>query len=151
METYRRWIVEGAVIAVLIVGAWAIAPGPAAKPVNATGGPAIHGIDPVAYFTEGKPVQGVPAYSHRWREAEWRFVSAANRDAFAADPAKYAPQYGGFCAYGLAQGYRVDIDPRAWKIVGGKLYLNYSLDVQSQWNQDIPGYVARADANWAKP
>lgn len=151
MSSVRRWIVEGVVIAAVIFGAWAIMPAPLAQSVNAKGGPAIHGIDPVAYFKESRPVAGLPAYTYRWRDADWRFVSAENKAAFAAAPEKYAPQYGGFCAYGLAQGYRVDIDPNAWRIVDGKLYLNYNRDVQAQWNQDIPGYIAKADANWAKP
>jgi len=111
---------------------------------------AIRGYDPVAYFVQGKPVQGSGQFTHQWRGANWRFASAENRDRFAATPEKYAPQYGGYCAYGVAQGYAVKIEPEAWSIVDGKLYLNYSLGVQEDWKQDVPGYLRKADANWPK-
>jgi hypothetical protein len=80
--------------------------------------------------------------------ANWRFASAENRDRFAADPERYAPQYGGYCAYAVSEGTTADIDPEAWKVVDGKLYLNLSKDVQKLWEQDIPGYIEKADANW---
>lgn len=111
---------------------------------------AIRGYDPVAYFTEGKPVKGKAEFTHRWKGATWRFASAANRDRFAAAPEKYAPQYGGYCAYGVASGYAVKIEPDAWRIVDGKLYLNYDRSVQESWSRDIPGYIGKADANWPK-
>jgi YHS domain-containing protein len=109
---------------------------------------AIEGYDPVAYFDEGKPVEGDSDYSHEWMGATWYFASAENRDLFAANPDKYAPQYGGYCAWAVSQGYTAEIDPDAWSIVDDKLYLNYSLDVQKQWQQDVPGNVTKADANW---
>jgi hypothetical protein len=109
---------------------------------------AIRGYDPVAYFTESRPVKGSALYTHRWNGAEWRFASAANRDRFAASPDKYAPQYGGYCAYGVASGYAVKIEPDAWSIVDGKLYLNYDRSVQRQWSKDVPGYIRKADQNW---
>jgi hypothetical protein len=112
------------------------------------GGVAIEGTDPVAYFTDGKPVKGSSDFEHEWMDATWRFVSAEHRDRFAADPEKYAPQYGGYCAWAVSQGYTAKIDPAAWKIVDDKLYLNYSPAVQSQWQSDIPGNIAKADANW---
>jgi hypothetical protein len=118
--------------------------------INATRGLAIQGYDPVAYFTDGRPTRGVEAYTHRWQDAEWRFASAAHRDAFAAAPERYAPQYGGFCAYGVAQGYRVDVDPEAWRIVDGRLYLNYSHSVNRTWLNDVPGYIRQADQNWTR-
>jgi len=127
---------------------FALRPALAADPVFAPGGVAINGYDPVAYFGEGKPVKGDRQFSLKWNDAEWRFASAANREAFKASPEKYAPQYGGFCAYGVAQGYAVKTEPEAWKIVDGKLYLNYSRSVQETWNKDIPGYVATADRKW---
>ncbi|MEM7508535.1 MAG: YHS domain-containing (seleno)protein [Pseudomonadota bacterium] len=111
-------------------------------------GRAIRGTDPVAYFTEGKPVAGDSAFTHDWNGATWRFASAENRDAFAAKPESYAPQYGGYCAWAVAQGYTASTDPDAWDIVDGKLYLNYSKDVQSRWHRDVPGYIAKGDANW---
>jgi YHS domain-containing protein len=128
------------------------APAVALSPVNRTtfGGVAIDGWDPVAYFTDGKPVEGSKEFVHEWNGATWRFASAAHRDLFAQAPEKYAPQYGGYCAWAVSQGYTADIDPEAWKIQDGRLYLNYSLDVQKKWAADIPGNVAKGDANWPK-
>ena len=114
------------------------------------GGVAIEGTDPVAYFDEGKPVAGSSDFEHEWMGATWWFASAENRDQFAADPEKYAPQYGGYCAWAVSQGYTAKIDPAAWKIVDGKLYLNYSKEVQTQWSADVPGNIAKGDANWPK-
>jgi YHS domain-containing protein len=113
-------------------------------------GAAIRGYDPVAYFTEGKPVEGSRKFTHQWKGATWRFASAQNRDAFAAAPDKFAPQYGGYCAYGVANGYTVSTVPEAWSVVGGKLYLNYSLGVRADWLKDVPGYIRKADGNWPK-
>ena len=111
-------------------------------------GLALKGYDPVAYFAEGKPVQGKPELTASHEGATYRFASAANRDAFAAAPGKYAPQYGGYCAYGMASGYKAPIEPDAWTIVDGKLYLNYNRSVRSRWSADIPGFIGKADANW---
>jgi YHS domain-containing protein len=111
-------------------------------------GLALKGYDPVAYFTEKKPVAGKPEFTARHEGATYRFASAANRDAFAAAPAKYAPQYGGYCAFGMASGYKAPIESDAWTVVDGKLYLNYNRSVRSQWSSDVPGYVRKADANW---
>lgn len=123
----------------------------AEKPVNTTLlGVAIKGYDPVSYFTDSKPVKGDSDYSYEWNGAEWRFSSAAHRDLFKADPVKYAPQYGGYCAWAVSRGYTAGIDPDAWKIVNGRLYLNYSLKVQQQWSEDIPGNIAKAEENWPK-
>lgn len=117
-------------------------------PVYSDSAGAIRGYDPVAYFTEGRPVKGSPAFTHRWNGAAWRFSSAENRDRFAAAPQAYAPQYGGYCAYGVASGYAVKIEPDAWSVADGKLYLNYDRRVQADWRKDVPGYVRKADANW---
>jgi len=111
-------------------------------------GAAIRGYDPVAYFTENNPVKGSPAYQVAHNGSTFHFASQANRDLFRADPARYAPQYGGFCAYGTAAGYKAAIDPAAYSIVDGKLYLNYNADIQKKWRADIPGYIAKADKNW---
>jgi YHS domain-containing protein len=113
-------------------------------------GLAIAGYDPVAYFTDGKPVAGSSELTTEWQGATWRFASAAHRDQFVAEPAKYAPQYGGYCAWAVSQNYTASIDPDAWKIVDGKLYLNYSKDIQAKWQQDIPGNIGKADVNWPK-
>jgi hypothetical protein len=116
--------------------------------VYAEDGIAVDGTDVVAYFTEGAPVAGDPAITHDHMGATWRFSSAANRDAFIADPAAYAPQYGGYCAYAVSQGYTASTVPEAWSIVDDKLYLNYSTGVKRRWESDIPGHIAAADANW---
>ncbi len=127
-------------------------PAYAVSPINTTwlGGVAVKGYDPVAYFTEGKPVKGNGKYEYEWMGAKWRFSSAENRDLFTKNPEKYAPQYGGYCAYAVSQGVTADIDPTAWKIVDGKLYLNLSHSVARIWKKDIPGYIALADKNWPK-
>ncbi|PSN17443.1 YHS domain-containing protein [filamentous cyanobacterium CCP5] len=111
-------------------------------------GLAIAGADPVAYFTQGAYVPGEASYTYEWGGATWQFASAEHRDLFAANPAQYAPQYGGFCAWAVSQGYTAKIDPTAWKIVDGKLYLNYDQKIQQRWSQDIPGNIVKADQNW---
>lgn len=118
------------------------------SPFNTTGGVALDGYDVVAYFEEGKPVKGSSRFAHRWQDTTWHFASEARRDTFARNPDRFAPQFGGFCAYGVSRGYAVDIDPEAWAIVDGRLYLNYSKSVQRTWNQDRAGYIAKAEANW---
>lgn len=114
----------------------------------ATADGAIRGYDVVAYHTLGRPQRGDPSITHEWNGATWRFASVANRDAFAADPERYAPRFGGYCAYGTAQGYKVSTDPAAFAIVDGALYLNYDTRVQKAWDADRPGYIAAARANW---
>ena len=111
-------------------------------------GLALKGYDPVAYFTEKKPVQGKAGFTAQHGGATYRFASAANRDAFTAAPATYAPQYGGYCAFGMAGGYKAPIEPDAWTVVDGKLYLNYNQSIRSRWSSDVPGHVRKADANW---
>ena len=123
--------------------------GSAADPVNKnSSGVAIKGYDPVAYFTDGKAVKGSPQFTHQWQGAVWQFASAAHRDDFAATPDKYAPQYGGYCAYGVSQNHTAPIDPEAWTIIDHKLYLNYSQGVKKTWSQDIPKYLQEAEKNW---
>ena len=109
---------------------------------------AIHGYDPVAYFTEGKPVPGDKEFEHEWNGATWRFASAEHRDLFRKDPERYAPQYGGYCAWAVAHGSTAPGDPEVWKIVDDKLYVNVNRDIADQWEKNIPGFVARADAKW---
>lgn len=122
----------------------------ALEPVNRTllGGLALKGYDAVAYFTDGQPVRGQKTFRFEWGGANWLFASAEHRDAFAADPARYAPQFGGYCAWAVSQGYTADIDPAAWRIVDGKLYLNYSPKIQRQWEEDVAGNIGKAVANW---
>ena len=114
-----------------------------------SGALALNGYDAVAYFS-GNAAQGSGEFTHEWNGATWRFVNAANRDQFANEPQKYAPQYGGYCAWAVGHGYTAKGDPEAWKIVDGKLYLNYSKDVQAKWERDIPGFIAKGDENWPK-
>ena len=123
-------------------------PGAAKARTNTQDGAAIGGYDPIAYHDGLGPVAGRREFTHRWDGATWRFASAANRDRFAADPARYAPAYGGFCAYAASEGYTATIEPNAWRLVDGRLYLNYSMAVRDRWEQDRPGRISRADANW---
>ena len=111
-------------------------------------GAAIRGYDPVAYFEGGKPVKGLPEHRAEHRGSVFLFSSTANRDAFVANPRKYAPQYDGFCAFGVAGGYKASVDPAAFTVVDGRLYLNYSKSVQRQWSADIPGMIAKGNRNW---
>lgn len=115
---------------------------------ESSSGLAIRGTDPVAYFTEGKAVQGDSEYETEYEGATWRFSSAENQELFEADPEAYVPQYGGYCAKALSEGNVVSTDPEAWKIVDDKLYLNYSPEVQEQWVQDIEGNIELADRQW---
>jgi len=117
-------------------------------PIFSTQAGAIRGYDPVAYFKLNKPVKGKANLSYEWQGATWHFSNQANLDAFKADPEKYAPQYGGYCAYGVAQGYTPETDPYAYKVVDGKLYLNLSKVVLKRWQEDIPGYIKDANQNW---
>lgn len=123
-------------------------PALAKEPLYTSGGLALSGYDAVAYFSDGKPVQGRPEFAAQWGGARWQFASAANRDAFVKSPERYAPQYGGYCAYAVSKGYTASADPTLWRVVEGKLYVNYSKGVQSLWQQDIPGNINKADQNW---
>ncbi|MEM9177177.1 MAG: YHS domain-containing (seleno)protein [Myxococcota bacterium] len=144
-----RW---GAPLAALALAIGLALPGTALAldPINATffGNAAIEGTDPVAYFTEGRPVEGSKAHTFEYMGATWRFASAENKAAFEAAPEKYAPQYGGYCAWAVSQGYTAGIDPEAWTIVDGKLYLNYSEKVMKTWLADRDAFIEAADDNW---
>lgn len=117
-------------------------------PIYANDGIAVDGSDVVAYFTQGAPIQGSPEFSYDWNGVIWYFANVANRDAFAADPAAFAPQYGGYCAWAVSEGYTASTVPEAWRIVDGKLYLNFSRRIQGRWERDIPTRIKAADANW---
>ena len=128
-------------------------PGPAsaspAPSVSVTGeGVAIGGFDPVGYFTEGRPVAGSAAFTLRWNGATWRFASAASRDRFAANPEAYAPRFGGYCAWAVSQNYIAPGDPNVWRIVDGRLYLNFNARAKELWEADLAGAIARGNANW---
>ncbi|MFN8653891.1 MAG: YHS domain-containing (seleno)protein [Gemmatimonadales bacterium] len=109
---------------------------------------ALYGYDAVAYQTDNAAVKGTTQYTATYEGNTYRFASAAHRDAFNAAPAKYVPAYGGYCAYGVSQGHKVKIDPEAYRVVDGTLYLNYDKGVQKKWLSDIPGYIAKAEKNW---
>ena len=111
-------------------------------------GLAVQGYDVVAYVTRGAAVKGRTEFEYRWQGGVWRFETSEHRDRFAQSPEQYAPQYGGYCAWAVSRGYTADIDPQAWRIVDGRLYLNYSKRVQRMWEQDVPGNITKADANW---
>lgn len=121
-----------------------------ARKTFAVRGVAIRGYDTVAYFTEGKPVKGKPSLKTTWNGSTWQFSSQENLDRFKANPAKYAPAYGGYCAWAMAQGYTASTVPEAWDIKDGKLYLNYNLSIRKNWRTDIPGHIKQGDANWPK-
>lgn len=144
-----RLAARSILVVALFVLAGALPSAPAsAQRLNAQNGVAIHGYDPVAYFTEGRAVAGSEQNAAQHQGATYRFATAANREAFLAEPAKYLPAYGGFCAYAVSKGAVADIDPEAFTIHAGKLYLNYSMAVRETWRQDIPGNTAKADAKW---
>ncbi len=121
---------------------------PAGDPINKKKGLALKGYDAVSYFQSARPVKGDPKYTHAWMGARWQFSTAENRDAFAADPEKYAPQFGGYCAWAASQGYLYDANPQYWRIVDGKLYLNYNGSAQRKWERDTAGNIAQAEKNW---
>ena len=111
-------------------------------------GVALRGYDPVSYFTEGEPQPGLPAHSYVYKGSKFQFASADHQRLFAENPDKYAPQFGGFCSYGTAQGYKVSTQPDAFSVVDDKLYLNYNREVVKIWQQDVPGNIAKAEENW---
>lgn len=137
----------------LILAAFGVAAiltaGSPVQPVNKDArGLALKGYDPVAYFEQGKPVKGTPQFTYEWMGAKWQFASQQDRDAFAAAPEKYAPQFGGYCSWAVGHNYTADADPEAWKIIDGKLYVNYNKGIQKKWEQDIPKYISDAERNW---
>mgnify|MGYP001472886927 CR=1 FL=1 len=124
--------------------------GCALDPVNKSwfGGVAIKGYDPVAYFTDRKPAKGQKKFSMKWQGATWLFASEEHLKLFKAKPEAYAPRYGGYCAWAVSQGNTAGIDPNAWDIVDGKLYLNYNLKVQQKWQADQQNLIQQADKLW---
>jgi len=111
-------------------------------------GVAINGSDPVAYFEGNGPVEGSPDFTLDWNEATWQFASAANRDAFADDPERYAPAFGGYCAFAAARGYLAPTIPEAWSIVDDRLFLNANLRARELWLAELPGAIPAGEANW---
>ena len=147
----KSWLAVAVIAGVMIPLASTVA-APADDLVNTGyfGDVAIKGYDPVAYFTENKAVEGSPAYSHRWLGAVWHFASAKNRDLFKADPGKYAPQYGGYCADGVSFGtVTTNIDPQAWRIIDGKLYLSYDPGAADGFEKK-PNKVVDSKKHWSE-
>jgi YHS domain-containing protein len=145
----RGLLLAGAAIALGVTGrAWAFnEASPSDVNVDAQG-LALRGHDPVAYQTQNRPVPGLAQFTATHDGATYRFASAANRDTFRADPARYAPAYGGFCAMGVAMGRKLDGDPALFRVVDNRLYLNVSAPVQQRWVQDIPGNLRQANDQW---
>jgi hypothetical protein len=137
------------IAALCLVGLLAGCPGAErSAPIFATERGAIDGADPVGFFSEGRALRGDPEIWTEWRGARWHFVSIENRDRFQTDPERYAPRFGGYCAYGVASGYAVKSEPEAWTIVEGRLYLNYDLETREEWLLDRDAQIAKARENW---
>ncbi len=111
---------------------------------------ALEGYDPVSYFTDGLPQKGALSHGVYWNGATWLFASDENRKRFEQNPAAYAPQFDGYCAYAASQGYKAPGDPQTWKIVAGKLYLNFNADAARLWKEDIVGNIRKAEENWPR-
>ncbi|MGQ0586142.1 MAG: YHS domain-containing (seleno)protein [Gammaproteobacteria bacterium] len=120
----------------------------ATAPVYQTSRGALDGYDPVAYFTTGAPAAGKAELTHEWNGATWHFASAENLAAFRQAPEKYAPQFGGYCAYAVANNYTAKVSPDAWHIEDGKLYLNFNLDVREAWRARKAEFIQSANRNW---
>ena len=118
------------------------------SPVFNSEGSAIRGYDAVAYFKEGKAVKGTNEFAYEWNGSKWNFVSQQNLDSFKTTPEKYAPQYGGYCAYGVFEGHKAPTDPNAWTIVEGKLYFNYNFKVRELWRNKTEEKILIADEKW---
>jgi len=139
-----------AVSFILLISAVAHLPAAAAgEAINATDDDiAILGYDPVAYFTEAQPLLGDPQFEHVWQDARWHFASAEHRDLFSAEPRRYAPRYGGFCAGAMAEGWKAPIDPEAWVIIDDRLYLAFNKHGIEQFATEPDTNIAKADTNW---
>jgi YHS domain-containing protein len=152
MQTTRRSFLlagAGTVLAAGTASAFIFGRGLEDGVVFTVDGVAIRGTDPVAYFTEGRPVEGSADFAHDWSGATWHFASAENRDRFAADPEAYAPAYGGYCAWAVAaKGDLATTQPGNWAIVDGRLFLNFNDAVEAMWNEDVPGFIAEGDRRW---
>jgi len=148
LNVRNTWVLLTLLIMPVFLSSAALA-GKLAKPVNQTSkGVAVKGYDMVSYFVDDQPTKGNQKITYDWNDATWRFANTDHRDLFADNPGKYAPQYGGYCAYGVSQGATVSFNPDAWTIVDDKLYLNLSKRIQKKWGKDIPGYIDSANQKW---
>ena len=156
MPMSRRLLLAAGAAAIAIVGAATLVRGPGGLDTQLTrfntldspSGAAIKGYDPVAYFVDGAPKLGKAEFTAEHGGVRWQFSSAGNKQRFLREPDKYLPAFGGYCAYGVAQGYLVKIDPKAWSIRQGTLYLNYDPGVQKQWEKDPEGFIDTARKAW---
>lgn len=153
----KTWMLIGISAVVILIGAFVVAK--KVSPVdwgwwgsyNSSGGVALKGYDPVAYFKISKPVRGSDDHTFEWRGVKWQFSSAENRELFSKSPEIYAPQFGGFCSFAVSKGFTADISPDAWKIEGGKLYVFADQTVRNNWVASLgEGSLKRSEANWAK-
>ena len=149
LSKHGKNIVLAALFALGIMALNTVAVSAAENTTATVHGVAIRGYDPVAYFTEGQAVKGSRAYAYNWNEASWHFSKSEHRDLFAADPERYAPQFGGHCANGLSKGKLVAADPEEWTIVDGKLYMNYNRPARDDWRAHKAVMIERAESNWA--
>lgn len=143
---HRHAIVTSlAVLTVVSAAAWAMT-----KPtINVSRGQlALRGYDAVAYWDDGRSIRGDAAFEYRWNDAVSRFATAEHRERFAKEPERFAPQFGGYCAYAVSRGYTADGDPNVWRIVDRRVYLNYSKHAQELWEEDVPGNIAKGRHNW---
>ena len=144
---------SGLFAALLLVGGCAATPGKISQvksvpEIDARHGIGLEGYDVVAYFTDQKPVPGSDSYTYTWRGAKWKFISAEHRDRFAANPERYAPQYGGYCAYAVSRGTTAHGDPLQWAVANDRLFVNNNAFAMSLWDRDRPGNIEAADQNW---
>ncbi|WP_371169189.1 YHS domain-containing (seleno)protein [Aliiroseovarius sp. 2305UL8-7] len=144
----RRLVLTGLIATPLAAGLFGTRAMAATSAVYIEDGVAWDGYDPVAYFTVGEPTPGSKDYAFDYNGVTVLFSNSENRDLFAADPMKYAPQYGGYCAYAMSKGYIAPTIPEAWTIYDDKLYLNFSLRARELWSEDIPGNIVKGDKNW---
>ena len=145
--------VKLAIIGLIIFGlpsSWVFAGSANEQIATDAAGVAIKGYDTVAYFTEGRATKGDPKVVYSWRDAQWYFANLRHREMFAADPERYAPQFGGHCANGLSVGKVVVADPEEWTIVDGKLYIKFSRSARDRWRQDKRAKIIKAEKNWTE-
>lgn len=138
---YVKWTVTLYLIFILNAGF-------AQKEIFVKSNQAIQGYDPVAYFKNLKPVKGKNEFSYNWKGENWHFATQENLDDFKANPEKFAPQFGGYCAYGVADGHKAPTSPDAWTIFDGKLFLNYDTNVRDLWKKDMKVFIQQANKNW---
>ena len=143
---HKKLTLAAIILSLCLTAAFAKTP---VEPVNKSKtGLAVKGYDVVAYFEQSEPHKGSTEFTFTWMSATWQFSSAKNRDLFMAGPEKYAPQFGGYCAWAVGHAYTADADPEAWKIVDGKLYLNYNKDVQKKWSTETTKWIEDGKKNW---